>query len=180
MQDAVLAPGSAPARFWINMDKGLTGLMILGLGGLPLMRTWVEWKTTLRKIWTPVLLGVAVFAAVGTGTGFVRFDPQLKPLWLLWLATHLFFVAICEEVFWRGFVQKTLETVWQNQTWGRFLALGLTSLVFGLTHTGHPLFQALACGAGLFYGALFQKTGRLESAVIPHFLLRACRHEILR
>jgi hypothetical protein len=77
-------------------------------------------------------------------------------------------VAICEEVLFRGYVQRNLQ-----QSMPGWLALLLTSLLFALMHAGNPGQQWLAL-AGIFVGGLllginYLYTGNLWFGIGIHF-----------
>jgi len=80
----------------------------------------------------------------------------------------LFFVVvglcapIAEELFFRGLLLRSLE-----KKWGRWWALGLSSVVFGATHLQPLQFVGLTA-AGAVFGYLAQRTGRLGPSVVAH------------
>ncbi|HWV48124.1 MAG TPA: CPBP family intramembrane glutamic endopeptidase, partial [Microbacterium sp.] len=78
-------------------------------------------------------------------------------------------VAVAEEVFFRGVVFRLLDG-----RWGTAIALGASSLLFGLVHLLNPgatLWGAIAIAveAGLLLGAAFILTGTLWLAIGVHF-----------
>jgi membrane protease YdiL (CAAX protease family) len=124
-----------------------------------------------------VLIGMRewlYFAPFGIGLGlvigFIRFYARLPSAMIIItgvLVTFLF-IAIPEELFFRGFLQNMLET-----RLGRRGALGLTSLLFGLAHFNKgALFNwryvLLATIAGIFYGRAWRERRQLLASIITH------------
>lgn len=108
-----------------------------------------------------------------TGSGRSGFDPRaedgsiLWPLALLRLAGAALVVPLIEELFWRSFLMRWLEDA-------DYLALApaavglrallLSSVMFGFEHS-----QWMAgIVAGLAFGWLYRRHGRLWSAVLAH------------
>jgi membrane protease YdiL (CAAX protease family) len=131
-----------------------------------------------------VAIAVAAFAlffpfalAVGTATGFVEPEPHL-PNWAHAVPVALgvtLMVALPEEIFFRGLVQNLLQRS-ALAARGRLPALLLASVLFGLTHlNNHPLFDwryvFLATVAGLAYGTVYNRTGKVTAAAVTHALV---------
>lgn len=79
-----------------------------------------------------------------------------------------FFVAIPEELFFRGLLQNLLE----NRI-GRVRALIVTACIFGLSHFNKPLpfnwrYVLMAAIAGVFYGRAWLDRRRLTCSAITH------------
>lgn len=89
-----------------------------------------------------------------------------------WAFTFLF-IAIPEELFFRGLVQNLLE-----RSWGRRVSLLITSVLFGLSHFNKRLgtgvvgfnwrYVILATIAGIFYGRAWLARRRLMASAITH------------
>lgn len=81
----------------------------------------------------------------------------------------LLFVAVPEELFFRGWVQNLLE-----RRIGRIAALVLTAILFGLSHWNkHALhfnwrYVVLAAFAGIFYGRAWRQDRRVGASSITH------------
>ena len=116
-----------------------------------------------------VLAGIAI--PLGFGIGFLSFQSR----WLGWAhgAARLFgltlFVGLPEEMLFRGAIQEAF-----TRLWGRRAGLVTGSVVFGLLHLfkhiTHPNwgYGLLATAAGLAYGWVYQRTGKLGAAAITH------------
>jgi uncharacterized protein len=127
-----------------------------------------------------VAIGVrewAFFLPIGIGLGFalgfLGFHDRLPAAGTFAgtaLVTFLF-VAIPEELFFRGLLQNLLET-----RLSRPRALALASVIFGLSHYIHGAvfnwrYVILASIAGIFYGRAWRKDRRLGASAISHTLV---------
>ena len=80
-----------------------------------------------------------------------------------------FFIAVPEELFFRGWPQNLLE-----RRMGRYPALILTAMLFGLSHwnkrttTFNWQYVLLAALAGIFYGRAWRKDRRIGASAISH------------
>ncbi|MGO9776740.1 MAG: type II CAAX prenyl endopeptidase Rce1 family protein [Terracidiphilus sp.] len=80
-----------------------------------------------------------------------------------------FFIAVPEELFFRGWLQNLLE-----RRMGRTAALMVTAILFGLAHfnkrTAHFNWRyvLLAAVAGLFYGRAWRRERRVGASAITH------------
>jgi CAAX protease family protein len=118
---------------------------------------------------------VAVLAAAAIPAGFAIGFLTVQSRWLGWAhgIARLFglvvFVGFPEEMLFRGTIQEALSRLWSPRT-GWLLA----SLVFGLVHLpkhAPPLnwrYALLAALAGLAYGWVYRRTGRLWAAALTH------------
>jgi membrane protease YdiL (CAAX protease family) len=80
----------------------------------------------------------------------------------------LFLVAMPEELFFRGLLQNLLEP-----SIGRIGALGVSAVIFGLSHFNKPLpfnwrYVLLATIAGVFYGRAWRSRRRLLASATTH------------
>ena len=108
---------------------------------------------------------------LGLALHFLRFHPEWPSLMqalVAWLFTF-FFIAIPEELFFRGWVQNLLE-----RRMGRTPALLTTALLFGLSHwnkrtiTFNWQYVLLAALAGVFYGRAWRAERRVGASAITH------------
>jgi membrane protease YdiL (CAAX protease family) len=111
---------------------------------------------------------------LGLGLGFIRFHayaPSVASVAAGWLITF-FLVAIPEELFFRGLLQNLLE----KRLGSRRVALGIASVIFGLSHFNKPLpfnwrYVLLAALAGVFYGRAWRDRRRLLASGITHAMV---------
>ena len=116
-------------------------------------------------IYTPIAL------ALGLGLGFLHLHrgwPGWAPIAGAWVFTF-FFIAVPEELFFRGWLQNLLE-----RRIGSAPALFLTAALFGLSHFNKrtALFNwryvLLAAVAGVFYGRAWRQDRRVGASAITH------------
>lgn len=158
---------------YLNFDKPLIGLFILAFGA-PLLRDWPEWKSMLVTAAPIALAGIALVYGLGYLSGYAAFDPTFDPVFAVWALRNLFFTCVAEEAFFRGFLQRYLERSLARFRSGRLASLAIVSLLFGLAHfAGGAGYVALSTVAAIVYGYVYQRTGRIEAAILTHFLLNA-------
>lgn len=70
-----------------------------------------------------------------------------------------------EEIFWHGFVQRTLQ-----RRYGRVRAWLISSAIYGSIHmvSENLTLTGAAATAGLFWGGIFALEGRLPALIISH------------
>jgi hypothetical protein len=112
---------------------------------------------------------------LGLGTGFLHahaFTGNIGNYLLqfaeAWIFTF-FFIAVPEELFFRGWLQNLLET-----KMGRGAALVVTSILFGLSHFNKRAvyfnwrYVLLAVVAGFFYGRAWRRDRRVGASAVTH------------
>lgn len=112
------------------------------------------------------------FAVVlGLWLGFLHAHaiwPGLLRICGAWIFTF-FFIAVPEELFFRGWLQNLLE-----RRTGRYPALLLTAVLFGLAHFNKRTvyfnwrYVLLAALAGIFYGRAWRQDRRVGASAVTH------------
>jgi hypothetical protein len=139
---------------------------------------------TFRLRWRDVVQALIAFAwffplalLFGTMTGFVPFEPHLPvPALIIPVVLGItFMVALPEEVLFRGLTQNLLQRAAWNG-WSRIAAFVLASVIFGFSHlNNHPTFDwryiTIASVAGIAYGTVYNRTGKVTAAAITHALI---------
>ena len=152
------------------VDAGLYGYLVIrpiGGVGFDFAPRLADFRIGLREfLWfTPIAL---VF---GLATDFLHVHAiAASPLWFGsgWLFTF-FFVAIPEELFFRGLMLNLME-----RRMGTRWALVASSMLFGLAHFNKRAkyfnwrYVILAAIAGVFYGRAWLKERRLVASSITH------------
>lgn len=145
-----------------------------------------SWRYYARYFAAPSLLAIGVGALVGvlwqateTGTplspDIVQWFSGLSVGWAaLWLILRglgsVVLVPIAEEIAFRGYLLRLLSsTSLFSPAVSMVFALGVSSLAFGVLHDR----WLAATLAGLAYGLLMQKTGRLQDAIAAHMVSNA-------
>jgi hypothetical protein len=94
--------------------------------------------------------------------------PGIGPIAGAWLFTF-FFIAVPEELFFRGWLQNLLE-----KRLGRYGALCATACLFGLAHFNKRAldfnwrYVLLAALAGIFYGRAWRQERRVGASAVTH------------
>ncbi len=119
-----------------------------------------------------------LFAALAIPASLAMHFTQWNPHWRGWTHFSLdfleiwLFIALLEELFFRGFLQsllsRSMHAPWQGQL--------VASCLFGLSHIVHaPVpnwrYVALASVAGWFYGSAFRSGGGLLASSLTHAMV---------
>ncbi len=128
------------------------------------------------------MIGVLAFAIIGLPLGmminFLNFNfvsPDIASLASGLIFGYLF-VALAEEILFRGVIQNLFYTVFSN----KFIALATASIIFGLSHINNKTagfstpnwgFVLLATIAGFCYGGVYLKTKKVTAAAITHLFV---------
>ena len=135
---------------WTSIGRAV-GDVALAAGG------WVAIKAV-------ELAWVSVFAS-GVAPAVTSLLPQSLPERLMWAAVAVS-VGFCEEVVFRGYLQRQFEGFW-GKPW---LAVGLQALLFGVAH-GEQGASAVARAA--LYGVGFGALARWRRSLVPGILCHA-------
>lgn len=125
------------------------------------------------------VLAFLVFAAAAIPLAFaihfIQYSFELRKLLIApaaFLGIYLT-IAVPEELLFRGLIQNWCE----RMTASRWTGLLIASVIFGAAHlnNGQPQpnyrYFLMASIAGIFYGRVWQKTGRVSIAAITHALV---------
>ena len=152
------------------LDAGIWAFLVvrrLDQVGFNLRLRWPDVGIGLRELafYTPLAI------PLGLGLGFLHlhpYAPWLSRLPGAFLFTF-FFIAVPEELFFRGWLQNLLE-----RRIGRAPALFLTATLFGLAHFNKRAlhfnwrYVLLAALAGIFYGRAWRQQRRVGASAITH------------
>jgi len=177
--DAVSGPSLPPQRglvdYW-HLAAIVLFLYLLLLSGR-LEKVGYTWRLSRADGWE-VLVNFALFGVLGIpfglATGFIAPSRSL-PSWLEALGGGVaiaFFIALPEEILFRGTIHRYLQRVLGWEPWRTLL---LSSVVFGAAHLDNPpkvgLYFILATVAGIFYGRCYLRTGKVTAAAGVHWLV---------
>jgi hypothetical protein len=157
------------------LDAGIYGFVLvrqLAGTGFDLRLRLKDLGIGMREVvlYTPIAL------ALGLSLGFLHLHPAWPApgrLAVAWIFTF-FFIAVPEELFFRGWVQNLLE-----KRIGRYGALFLTACIFGLAHFNKRTtsfnwrYVLLAAIAGVFYGRAWRVERRVGASAITHATIDA-------
>lgn len=152
------------------LDAGICGFVAIRQfegTGFNLRLRMTDLGVGLREalFYTPIAL------ALGLWLGFLHAHSDWPGLVILagaWFFTF-FFVAVPEELFFRGWLQNLLE-----KRLGRYGALLLTACLFGLAHFNKRTtnfnwrYVILAAIAGVFYGRAWRQRRRVGASAVTH------------
>ena len=162
--------------FWIKISVSAATLAILSL--------WIQphRKDQFRFNKTAILLGLvsagllyAIFWLGKTisGTLMPFAATQINGIYQKGMGTHtsiiaalLFFITgPCEEIYWRGFLQKNLAT--RYGPWQGWL---LATVIYAAVHiwSFNLMLIGAAAMAGAFWGAMFWRYNNLAPVIISH------------
>ena len=170
--DVRLTPQSVPFTSKANFDKGAAGLLLLAyFTSRPRLAEWPRVAAT--GLAFGLATGAVVIGAVWA-YGAVRFDPKLPALALQWMPINLLLTCVFEEVLFRGLVQQSIADHIRGRPRWRALPIAVASVLFGLAHAGGGAALVVAASlAGVGYGIAYTRAGRIEAAVLAHFVLNA-------
>jgi hypothetical protein len=163
-------PGLAIFSKVLLLDAGIYGF----LGIRQLRRVGFDLRLGLRDfrvglLWLSAYAPIAI--VLGLLLGFLHFHaylPAAGHVLLGWIFTFLF-VAVPEELFFRGWMQNLLE-----RRMGSVPALIITATLFGLSHFNKRAvhfnwrYVVLAMLAGIFYGRAWLQDRRVGASAITH------------
>lgn len=174
-------------RIWIvpvNLDF-MTRLYVLGVGAWAFVvfreldDTGYEFQYSWRAL-RDALANFVAFSVIGLPLGlalrFIAWNPDWRgPRQFAFdLVTIFIFIALPEELFFRGALQNLLEQTWSS----RYRAQAVVAVLFGCSHILHaPVpnwrYVLLAAIAGWFYGSAWRGTRSLMASATTHALVDA-------
>jgi membrane protease YdiL (CAAX protease family) len=171
----VPAPGGYDGVHLLAVVAGIY-LFLVARGLSRVGFTWLvrgrEWGLALAAF----LAFTLVALPIGFATGFIRWNPHptlanvlLRPV------LTLLVTGVPEEFLFRGVIQNLLQRRLRAGA-----ALATASVIFGLAHFPDPRYMLLATLAGVAYGWVFQRTGKITAAAITHALVDAVWVTLLR
>lgn len=175
VQGLRLSAQSSEVTLLLSFDKTAAGIILMAYlranaarsGGLPGWSAVTAARAAGCAVVTTLLtLGLAV--AIGMTAVDFKWNTVVATLALANLPT----ACLAEEAFFRGLVQQPLTARWGATTSGRAAALLFSAALFALAHLGAPpAFLALAFIAGIGNGVAYLLTGRVEAAILSHWML---------
>lgn len=165
-------------NFWVTMAcAGITLILMSVFWGKDFIN---QFSFSVKDVLIGVSSAVVLYGVFYLGDYFSKllFDfakDQVANIYLLkegeneWCLGLLLILLVgpAEEIFWRGYVQRTLESIC-----GAWVALVVTGLIYTLVHIWSFNFMlimsALVCGA--FWGLLYKYNKNLVTLIISHAL----------
>jgi membrane protease YdiL (CAAX protease family) len=186
----LLTPDAIPYTLYANFDKGWAGYCLL-------LAIWPSQNQ--NQIARPVLIArqshsqhlaslywrgfwpvwpLTVLAALGLALclQLLQFAPKWPDFALQFIFCNLLLTCVAEEAFFRGLLQRPLYQ-WLSQRWfgsnqAAWCAIVVVSNLFGLAHfAGGWAYALVATVASVGYGWAYQRSGRIEVAIVAHAAL---------
>ncbi len=150
-----LTSDAIPFTLYLNFDKTIVGLIILGLT-LNLANTRIEWKALLKQVAFKLPIIIFIILILTIVFGYIKFEPKLPhDLWI-WVVSNLLFTCVAEEGFFRGFFQESLSQL--KYKYSDSIAVLVPAIFFGIIHyPGGIKYVILATAAGALYGFWYIK-----------------------
>lgn len=177
-REVQLTPDAVPYTLALNYGKAAVGVVILGFTLGSVQTGTPCWS--LRSVLSIAFLTVVTVSALSIALGYTRLEPKWNALVLSWAAVNLLFVCVAEEAFFRRFLQGQLSRWLAPIKGGHLIAWLTASLLFGIAHAGGGAdMMMLATVAGLGYGWVYMHTGKVEFAILAHFMVNSAHFVFL-
>jgi len=166
-----LSPGAYPYDLWLNFDKPFIGLFVLALS-IPLISSKSELFRVLKTAIPLSILGILIMMAISLHFELVKWDPKIPVITVIWLLDNLVLVAIPEEAFFRGFIQREIYNWFGKTSLAGLGSIFVTSIFFTLLHliwVADLPFLSLVFIASVIYGMIYQVTKSIEASILCHF-----------
>jgi membrane protease YdiL (CAAX protease family) len=162
--DAVLGPGAVPYSKFLNFDKGVAGLCLLGLYAPDRIATDEGARHVPGILWRFAVITATVMA-LSLALGYVRWDPKLPAWWPLWTWSMVALTALPEEAVFRAVFQTWIARGLDRMD----IAIVGAGVLFGIAHlVGGPGYVLLASVAGIGYGWVYASTRSIAAAIATH------------
>lgn len=172
-------------HFWIVMSFSAVALMSLGLGFTPDRKELLKVERPVIQLIGGIILAFALWGVfwVGDKASAWLFDfarPQVEnvysmkaglPQWLIGLLL-VFLIGPAEELFWRGYVQRTMSRLLGGKH-PADLAFLVTAAIYALVHIWSFNFMLVmaALVAGVVWGFIYRLCPKaLPALVVSHAL----------
>ncbi|MCC8483156.1 MAG: CPBP family intramembrane metalloprotease [Rickettsia endosymbiont of Labidopullus appendiculatus] len=162
-------PDALPFTLYLNLDKTIVGLIIIGLT-LDLASTCSEWKILLLQVSYRLPIILLVIIVLSIAFEYIKFTPKIPQNLWIWVINNLFFTCVAEEGLVRGFFQESLSQL--KYKYSGNIAILIPAAFFGVMHySGGLKYVILATIAGVSYGWIYKVTKRIEASILAHFML---------
>lgn len=183
----LLTPDAIPYTLYANFDKGWAGYCLLlaiwptqrrakvdQIAGQPYSQHLASlyW----RGCWPVWPLTVLAALGLALCLQLLQFSPKWPDFALQFIFCNLLLTCVAEEGFFRGLLQRPLYQ-WLSQrgfsdNQAAWCAIVVVSILFGLAHlAGGFAYALVATVASVGYGWAYQRSGRIEVAIVAHAAL---------
>jgi membrane protease YdiL (CAAX protease family) len=169
--EVVIGHDALPYSKFLNFDKGLAGLFLLGLYAPDRVACDKGIRHVPGMLWR-LAVTVVVVMALSFAIGYVRWDPKLPVFWPIWTWSMVILTAMPEEAAFRAVLQTGIARRFDAAP--PAAAIVVAGLLFGIAHlAGGPGLVLLATVAGIGYGWVYASTGSIGLAILTHAGLNA-------
>lgn len=146
------------------------------IGMLPTTASWLLWAGLTAILFIPIIGLIAM--AIQIALGLPMENPQLEflvPKDLTWygILGMIFFggfvVPVAEELFFRGVLYR-----WMRQFLGMWMAIAVSSLIFGLLH-GDIAVAGATFVMGIILAWFYERSGSLWASITIHIINNASK-----
>lgn len=170
-----VSPNAVPFTLYANFDKGIAALLLL----VALQPYWAPqrvatapWRAWLRGWWPALPMTIFACQALGLWFGLLDWHPKWPSYSWLFLAVNLCLTCAAEELFFRGLLQTPLQWLCQRRQWPQWFAVLPVAGLFGAVHlAGGTSYALIVTLAGVGYGVMYLRSGRIEVAIVGHFMV---------
>lgn len=167
-----------PMNFWLEMGISIGALTVMAVimlkGKLGIIRVSLR-DATMGIVSAAVLYGIFYIGNILSGFIFPFKDNQISMVYsngsgispVLIGVLLLFVIGPGEEIFWRGFIQKTFSKRYNERT-GLILGVMFYTLVHILTGNFMLVIAAFVCG--VYWGVIYKNEKSLVMVMISHGL----------
>jgi uncharacterized protein len=167
-----LTSRSIPYDQWINFDKTIGGVLILGIYYRGLIKPGSQWRVAPWRAAVPTVVTIVLVILLSSVFGYVQWDPKWTSQFWLWAAINLLSTCMSEEALFRGFLQTEIQRLLAKRPAGAVVAIACSAVLFGIAHAaGGWRYVALATVAGVGYGTVFYRSRSIETSIFAHFAL---------
>lgn len=166
-----LSTGTA-FNLYISYDKALLATILLGTI-VPKVLTKEGFRNVLLVSIPCIAVSSCIILFYMKYSNLIVFDPKFPFAFFPWVLVQLFFVAIPEEVFFRGFLQREITKNLPNKL-APALAILTVSLLFSAIHFIFIPKIAYVCMmfiASVLYGSIYHFSKSIETSMITHFFV---------
>lgn len=183
---AQLTPDAIPYTLYANFDKGWAGYCLL-LAIWPTQRLAHPGKLLQsygRGFWPVWPITVILALGMAVSLELIKFAPKWPDFALQFIFCNLLLTCVAEEAFFRGLLQRPLGDILHKRglsaTKAAWFAIVAVSLLFGLAHlAGGWAYALVATIASIGYGWAYQRSGRIDVAIVAHFALNLLHLSLL-
>lgn len=179
----MFSPWTSPyINFWIMMT--CSGIVLTSYSTWASPRWWKDVRLDVSNVVLGVLLAAVLWGVfwIGDRLSSLMFDfarPQVDMIYGMkdgenpWILTGLMLLIIgpAEEIFWRGYIQKSL-----SRRWNPNLGFIVTTLVYGLVHLPKFNFMLIMAAfvAGFVWGLAYRFFPEKFGAIVISHALWDC------